>query len=230
MHTKEQLIERLEAMNLDCYEMVSDIKEDTSIQLADFEQLCLFIKKNNINVIFYRFEYPSTEDMQITEDVLDDLRIDDEIAQVMQEDFDQYNGEIDTLDFSRPYILTVCCLYQGCMIYIVESDYWFEAMGYHHPEIMAISMIEKRLDEIEHKKEETYKEREELRNQLREKILADTGFHKCTNKALRNAYAHKLWNTDESIHGLFYSPQNKLYDILIGTFIEEVWREYKGSL
>lgn len=162
MYTKELLINKLNEMNIDCYEMASDINEHLSIQLESFEQLFLFIKQHNIDTVFYRFEYVSADDLQITEGVLDDLYTDDEIFEIievieaMQGDFDKYNFSVSNLDFSRPYILSVCCLYQSHMIYSVESDYWFRELGYEYPKIKALSMIEERLEEIESKKEEAY--------------------------------------------------------------------------
>ena len=87
MHTMKQLIYKLDQMNLDYYEVESDINDDISIQLTDFDQLCLFIKKHNIDTVFYRFEYVSAEDLQITDKILDDLHIDNEIIDVMQKDF-----------------------------------------------------------------------------------------------------------------------------------------------
>ena len=230
MRTEKQLLQILNDNGIDYYEMASEINEDVAIQLVDFEQLCLFVKKHNIDTVFYRFEYPSADGLQITEEAIAELHIDDEIIAVMQKDFDDYNRSVGNLDFSRPYLLSVGCLYQGQMVFIMESDYWFEDWGYGHPKKMAISMIEEKLEDIENKKEEVYLEREEKRDQLRERLLADPNFHKCTNKELRRSYTQKLCNADKSIQDLFYSPKHGIYDIMIGAFIEEVWKEYKASL
>lgn len=230
MYTVKQLINKLNELSLDYYEMISDINEDMAIQLVDLEQLCRFIKKHNTGTVFYRFEYPSADGLQITEDVLSELHIDDDIIEVMKEDFNEYNRSVSNLDFSRPYLMSIGCLYQGHMVYIMESDYWFEDWGYGHPKKMALSMIEKKLEDIESKKKESYQKREEMRDRLRERLLADPNFHKCTNKELRRAYTRKLCNADRSIQDLFYSPTHGVYDIMIGAFIEEVWKEYKASL
>lgn len=131
MLTEQQLLQILNDNEIDCYEMASEINEDAAIQLVDFEQLCLFVKKHNIDTVFYRFEYPSADGLQITEDVLSELRIDDEIIAVLEKDFANYNRSVVNLDFSRPYLLSVGCLYQGHMVYILEADYWFEDWGIH---------------------------------------------------------------------------------------------------
>ena len=230
MHTEKQLIDKLNELHLDYYEMASDINEDVAIQLVDFEQLFLFLKKHNIDTVFYRFEYPSADALQITEDVLSKLYIDDVIMEIIKKDFEEYNRSVSNLDFGRPCLLSVSCLYQGHMVYIMESDYWFEDWGFGHPKRMAISMIEEKREAIKNKKEEARLKREELRGQLREKLLADPSFHKCTNKELRRSYTQKLCNADKSIQDLFYSPKHGIYDIMIGAFIEEVWKEYKASL
>lgn len=229
MQTVKQLLSALNEGNFDYYEIASSINEEASIQLVDFKQLCCFMKKHNINTVFYHLEYICAEDLQITEGVLDDLHIDDEIIDVMREEFNQYNRAVGNLDYSRPYLLAVSCLYQGNTVYILESDYWFEEWGYRNPKAAAISMIKEKLDDIECKKEEAFLKREELRNQLRKRILADANFHKCTNKGFRRAYLQTLWK-DKSIQKLFYSPKDGFYDIRIETFIEDIWREYKSSL
>jgi hypothetical protein len=92
-----------------------------------------------------------------------------------------------------------------------------------------MSMIEEELESIQNKKEESRLKREELREQLRKKLLKDPNFHKCTNRELRRSYTQKICDADKSIQDLFYSPKHGYYDIMIGAFIEEVWREYKGS-
>lgn len=227
---KENLERFLKEMNLDYYETASDISEETSIQLFDFEQLCLFIQKHNIDTVFYHYDYASADDLQITGNILADLHIDEEILAVMKQDFKKYNQAISHLDFARPYALTVYCIYQNQIIYIDEYDYWFRDMGYGIPEKAAITMIEDKLEEIDRKKEEAYEKRESLREQLRDQILSDKEFHKCTNRELRRSYTQKLCNNDTSIHDLFYSPRSGIFDIPIGTFIEEVWREYKANL
>ena len=89
MRTEKQLLQILNDNGIDCYEMASEINEDVAIQLVDFEQLFLFLKKHNIDTVFYRFEFPSADVLQITEDVLSELHIDDDIIEVMKKDFEE---------------------------------------------------------------------------------------------------------------------------------------------
>ena len=66
------------------------------------------------------------------------------------------------------------------------------------------------------------------REQLREEILQDEEFGKCTNQQLRRVYASKLFR-DKEIQELFYSPLYGNYDIRISDFVEDIWREYKAK-
>ena len=229
MYSKKDIIEKLKLLGCMSYETLSNVDENTAIRLLDFEALFSFIEKHSIGTAFYCFEYASAEDLQITESLIDEMCIDDEILSVVQADFENYNWKIKKLDFTRPYSLTVYCIYNNYILYVDECDYWFKDRGFEMPQKMARLMIEQKLDDIDNKKEEEYNKREELRNELKKKILADKEFHKCTNKELRRYYTQKLYNSDET-HGLFYSPKHGVYDIHLSTFIEEVWREYKASI
>ena len=229
MYSKKAIVEKLELLGCTCYETRSNVDENTAIRLLDFTSLFSFIKKHNIDTVFYCFEYASVEDLQITGSLVEEMRIDDEILSVVKADFENYNGTIKKLDFTRPYSLTVYCIYSNYIFYVDEFEYWFRDQGFGIPKKMAISMIEQKLDEIDIKKEEEFVKREKMRNQLREKMLKDKEFHKCTNKELRRFYTQQLYNKDE-VHRLFYCPKYGVYDIPLSTFVEEVWREYKANL
>ena len=229
MLKKKELTRKLSEQNLDFYETVSDVLDDNAIELGNLEELLTFISRHGIDTIFFHYDYATAEELQITDMVIDKLNIDEEIQAVMQTTFQKYNRRVEQLDFSCPYSLTVYCIYQNFIIYCDDFDYWFREMGYGVPQKIALELIEEQLDAISRKKEKAAQEREKKRSQLRQRILEDESFHKCTNKELRRAYTQKLWNSDESIQALFYSPKHGLYDIMIGVFIEEVWREYKES-
>ena len=227
MQTKESLLKIFEEMALDYYETLSDIDEE-AIELTDFEDFCRFVKKHKIDTVFYCFAYTSVKDYEITETLLGN--IDEEIVNVMREDFNKYNQEVNSLDFDRPVVLTISCLYQGRTIFVAECDNWLEELGYEDPKRTVYSMVQSRMDEIRNEKEEASAKREKLREKLREKILTDPDFHNCTNKDLRRLYTSKIVQADKSIEPLFYSPKFGLYDIGINIFVEDIWREYNASL
>lgn len=229
MLQKKELISKLSEKNLDFYETVSDVPDDNAIELEHLEELLTFVSRRGIDTIFFHYDHATAEELQITDLVIDKLNIDEEIQEAMQATFQKYNRRVEQLDFSRPYSLTVYCIYQNFIIYCDDFDYWFREMGYGLPQKAAIELIEEQLDAITRKKEKAAQEREQKRNQLRQRILEDENFHKCTNKELRRAYTQKLWNSDESIQALFYSPKHGIYDIMIGAFIDEVWKEYKAT-
>ena len=84
MLTKKQLIDKFTKMNMNCYEVLSDISEETAFRLTNFEQLCLFANNHNIDAIFYCFEYASAENLEITDSLLDELEMDLEIRMIMR--------------------------------------------------------------------------------------------------------------------------------------------------
>lgn len=229
MITKELLLSKLSDMDLKCYETASDVSELAAIQMISLEQLLEFIVKHKIDTVFYHYDFVSAELLQITDEVIADLDIDDEIARILQGDFEEYNREIEKLDFSRPYNLVVYCIYQNYILCFCEQDIWFVKNGFGDPKKAAMAMIKNKLAVLDKKMEDSETRRMELREQLREKILADESFHRCTNKDLRKAYTSRLWK-DKSIQELFYTPMHGLFDIPIHVFIEEIWREYKDSM
>lgn len=219
MLTKKQLIDKFSEMNINCYEVLSDINEETAFRLTNFEQLCLFANNHNIDAVFYRFEYASAEDLEITDSLLDELEMDLEIRTVMRFDFEKYNNDVRKLDFGRPHMLSVFCLYQGHIIYIKELDYWYRDIGYYHPQTMVWSLIENNtmLKMV----------RESRREELRRRILADPQFHECADENMMRHYAVLLNNSDESVRKLFFAPGFGCYDITAIEFVENIWHEYK---
>lgn len=134
------------------------------------------------------------------------------------------------LDFTKPILLTVYCVFQGVAYSVEEKDYWFIDEGFDMPETAALEIVTRYLEDIADTKkanaEKIYKEREVLKRQ----ILKDREFQACTNVTLRRGYADKLCRGNKYIHDLFYMERGGLKDITILTFIEQIWREYKQSL
>lgn len=229
MVLKEQLVQTLKAMKLDVYETVSDVEQDSSIQLLNFDELCRFIQKHNVDTVFYHYAYTSSEALEIDNEVIEQLNVDGDMLEVLEEKFDEYNKSILKLDFGKPYSLTIYCTYQNFVYFVTEIDFWFKDEGIELPLQAAISLVNKYRDDIIETKKSARQKRDHGRTQLRNQILNDENFHKCSNIQLRRAYAQKLFNGNHELQSLFSSKEHGLYDIPIQTFIEEIWREYKES-
>ena len=229
MISMEDIQRKCKQLGLICYETDNDICEEASVKLCSLDDFLSFVKNSHTSIVFYHYDYADAESLQITQEVLEDLHIDDDVLEVAQDDLDEYNRSVNQLDFSQPYALTVYCIFQGVVVFFDEYNYWFREKGFDIPKKVAISIINSKFEEIKNKKKVSDDLREEKREQLKQKILADARFQKCTNIQLRRAYTQRLAEEDKTVMKLFYSPKHGIYDIPIGTFIEEVWREYKAS-
>ena len=229
MVLKEQLVQTLRAMGLDIYETASDVEQDSSIQLLDLDELCRFIQTHSVDTAFYHYAYTSADDLKIDSEVIEQLNIDSDMWEVLEEKFEEYNESILKLDFSRPYSLTVYCTYQNFIYFVSEVDFWFNNEGVELPLQAARCVVNKYRDDIIATRKAAKQKREQGRKQLRNQILNDEDFHKCSNIQLRRAYTQKIFNGNKELQRLFFSKEHGLYDIPFQTFIEEIWREYKES-
>lgn len=230
MRTEEELLELFKNVNLDSYKVNTEINESNSMQLMTIEDLVTFSCKHNIDTVFYNYTFIDEDVLSITEEVTSNLRLDEDTLSVLQDKFDEYNESLLKLDFNKPVNLKVYCVYQGVIFFVQEEDYWFETEEYGMPERTCVELSTKYLEEIITEKENKKQMINDARSKLREQILFDEEFHKCTNLQLRRMYANKMFQNNKDNQNLFYSEKEGLYDITILTFIEDVWREYKNSL
>ncbi len=98
------------------------------------------------------------------------------------------------------------------------------------PEKVCVELANEYFEDILTEKKNKKQMITDARNKLREQILNDEEFQKCTNIELRRMYANKILKNSNNNRSLFYSEKGGLYDVPINTFIEDVWREYKDSL
>ncbi|MTI47852.1 MAG: hypothetical protein FH761_08425 [Firmicutes bacterium] len=230
MKTEDELLELFKNANLDSYKVSADTNVTNAMKLMTIENLIEFSCKQNIDTIFYNYTFINEDVLSITEDVKSNLRLDEDILSILQDKFDEYNDSLLELDFDKPVYLNVYCIYQGVIFCVQEEDYWFEKQGFGMPEEVCLKLYTKYFEDIVTEKENKEQMISKARNELREKILSDEEFHKCTNIHSRRMYANKMFKNNENNQKLFYCENGGLYDISINTFIEYVWREYKNAL
>jgi len=224
----EVLKNQFKELSINCYEVNSNIDDTQKIEFISFDNLLAFAFQNNIKNFFYEYSFASAENLIINEDIFLKLHYDVDILNILSNEIKSYNKKIEELDFSKPFSIDIFCINQGFIYLYSEYDFWFTNFGIEKPENALIHLMDKHLQKIITAKKEkenwVYKER----NKLKEKILADPKFHKCTNSTLRNVYLRELLKENPEIHNLFYSEENQqLYDIPSSSFIEIAWREFK---
>lgn len=229
MITKEKLLKCLTDESFFIYESLATDNIGT-IELTSLEILIDFAKKHSVDTFFYHYTYADEDDLLIDEDVISELRLDSEALYILEDKFEEYNSNVEMLDFTKPIFLNVYCVFQGVAYSVEEKDYWFIGEGFEMPETAALEIATRYLDDIADTKkanaEKIYKEREVLKRQ----ILNDKEFHACTNATLRRGYADKLCRGNKYIRDLFWLERGGLRDITFLAFIEQIWKEYKQSI
>jgi hypothetical protein len=230
MRTEKELLDMFKGSKLDSYKLNTEFDGTNTIELMTIEDLIEFSCKQNIRALFYNYAFIDEDALSITDDIISNLRLDEEDLSILQDKFDDYNQRISELDFSKPVYLKVYCVYQGIVFYIREDDYWFIDQGFSFPETVCMELVTEHFEDIVIEKKNKLQTITDARDKLREQILKDEEFHKCTNIELRRMYATKIFKNNEFNKSLFYREKGRLYDITANTFIEHVWKEYKESI
>lgn len=236
MKTVEEVEKLFSDVSLLAYQVETkgSLKNGCQLMLAgkDIPDLITFAKRRNIDTVFYHFIYFDPDQMCIDDDVLDTLKMKSELIESFQPTIEKYNAEIEELDFSKPAGLIVYCIYQGVFIYIQEDDDWLSALGYDDAHIAAMKLFTKDADRIVEQVKKLAEKRQERRDECHQIIIDDPKFHICTNATMRRNYANVFFNknSNRKYYDAFYSEEHGYYDISTMGFIEEIWREFKGSL
>lgn len=230
MWSEEKLLELLKKSKIDGYKLNTAFDGINTMQLVNTEDLLFFSCRHNIDTVFYNYTFINEDALNITEDVTSNLKFDEDTLSVLQAKLDDYNKSLLKLEFNKPVYLEVYCIYQGVVFFIREDDYWFVELGFGMPETVCVEFANDYFEDIIAEKKRKKQMITDSRNKLREQILNDEEFQKCTNIELRRMYADKIFNNSKYNQSLFRSEKSGLYDVPINTFIEEVWREYKDSL
>ena len=232
MRTEQELLGLLKDIKLDGYKVDVQIDKTNSMELMSIEDLIHFSCKHDIDTMFYCYSFIDEDVLRIDDETISNLRFGEDVLSVLQNKFDEYNESISKLDFSNPVSLNLYCIYQGVVLFIQEDDYWFIEQGFSMPETACLELVDEYWEDIAIEREKKKQEIIKGRKKLREQILNDDEFKKCTNEKLRRAYTHKVFgcNGTYPYQHLFYTKKGEPIDILIFSFVEDIWREYKASL
>lgn len=192
------------------------------------DDLLNFMSVENIRTGFYGYGnyFPGYFDIT-EEDVIEKCDVQDAWSLIKQE-ASKHNDKVSSLDYSEPFGLIVFCMYNGSKVGIVEINMWGSE---YETETVINDMLENRQKELADKKAEEWQKILNQRETMRQKILADDSFYRCTNLSLRRSYAKSFFEKSSNSHfrDAFYSKEHGVYDILINDFIEDIWREIKQT-
>lgn len=207
------------------------------IQFETFEKLQDFMSDQNINTIFFAKYYDNYNNYIITEETFRKARIyfDYNIIDIISDDIDKYNKEILKIDFDKPCAIVITCIFQGqyCFVYL-EDDKSFDENKLIGAEEKLYEIIEKNKMNIDKQENENKKIIENLKEEVREKILKDEKFLLCTTKQLRKNYTRTLFKEKLGNH---YKLLKDIWttDAPVGVytdaidFVEMIWKEIKQN-
>ncbi|MBO5349048.1 MAG: hypothetical protein J6A89_04440 [Clostridia bacterium] len=207
------------------------------IQFENFEKLQNFMSDQNINTIFFSKYYDSYENYVITEETFRNARsyFDYNIIDIISDDIDKYNQEILKIDFNKPCSVVISCVFQGQYCFVcLEDDKSFDEDKLIGAEEKLYEIIEKNKMNIDKQENENKKIIENLKEEVREKILKDEKFLLCTTKQLRKNYTRTLFKEKLGNH---YKLLKDIWttDAPVGVytdaidFVEMIWKEIKQN-
>mgnify|MGYP003602419201 CR=1 FL=1 len=212
--------------------------EDKFIKLENenIDNLVTFAKSNDLKSIFYYYTYYDTEDYMIKEDDIEEEigeRLDyfeQGLIDAFMAEVEEYNKKAADMDLSKPFQLCFFAIYQG---YFIGGYYHDEDMDSDYSEDNYHKLL--KLVEKYFSREEFIKKQEqemqlgkqkkiEVLTRLKEYILNDPEFHKCTNDSLRLMYKTNLCKTNKD-----YSEYHKKEHYRAVRFIDALWKEHKNN-
>ncbi|MEL7672046.1 hypothetical protein [Methanobacterium sp.] len=226
------VIDKLAENDIDTFEVdTSDSQLETLITLknSNVEEFLRFIKSHNITTVFYNKAFYDPDIFKITDQVIS--RLDDDLLKLLAYEIDNYNIQIDDIDFSRPIQITYFALYQGQKVGFFESDYWHLDEGLLLGKEKYLDLIESyecAIDDVLERRKET---EEKLKSDLETLIYEDEQFLLCTNQRLRLSYIQQLLNKKNLVQyrELFTHGSEFINPRTAQNYIDLVWKKLKVS-
>ena len=212
--------------------------EDRFINLEDenIDNLITFVKTNDLKSIFYCYTYYDKEDYMIKDENIDEeigeklYYFEQNVIDSFMAEVEDYNKKAADMDLSKPFELCFFAIYQG---YFIGGYYQDEYLNSDHSEDYydtLLELVDKYFSEDEYNKKqeqeskESRQQRIEVLNRLKEHVLNDPEFHKCTNDSLRHVYKINLYNTNKD-----YCEYQKKEHYLAVRFIDALWKAHRNK-
>lgn len=195
-----------------------------------------FVHSQKINAVFGCEVFEDAEDYLITTEIIEaelGKYEAEEMSNIIIEDIRKYNEKVCEVDFNIPFLYIVACLYEGQYFYTkMRVDRGINESFLIAPEEKLQEIVINNEKNIQKKSQERRKTIDQLKKELKEIIVNDDKFLKCTNKALRMSYIKdllangldehfeplkKFWIA-ESVKGVYQEPID---------LVELIWRELK---
>lgn len=214
-----------------------DALNERAVVLADnnINALISYAKDNNVKYIFYEYSYEEKEDYIIDKDYIMTQFPDsfNEFYKIASNDISKHNKNVNEIDFEQPYLMEAFCIHQGAYVLTRQHVDWVENLLDAENMVRELRLkYNKQVDELRLKTEtENEKHNELIREELRDKILSDEAFSRCTNQKMRRYYIEDLLKRTENKK--YIEPFKTIGDFYMGravAFVEDLWalKKYSG--
>ena len=191
-----------------------------------------FVLQQKIHCVFAYEHYDFIEDYLVTEKIIEEegKRLKDEFLNELMPQIEQYNKQIEKINFDVPAMILLMCIYESKSFYtILDNNVTNDLIEPKEVFKEICNQNEEKLNEININ---TKKEIEKLKQELREIVLADNKFLLCTNKDLRMSYAKSLLREKLDAH---FQPLKTHWDhygngplyFEAYNFFDMIWNELK---
>lgn len=203
-----------------------DVINKITMKSQNINDIFKFAKENDIHTIFYGYYYYDKEFYTIDLKNLEE-KYDKEVVDMMKRDVIEYNKKVNSIDFEKPIILVVYCIYNGCSITVELYDEWIEKEDILAGHEKMDLIFEQNQEKLESYIDKKAKQRDiELEN-LKQIIFQDEQFKKSTNKNLRTDYIYKFLEKNPNYSELFNYENGVRFNAY--KWIDIIWREYKDN-
>lgn len=228
--SREALVKMIEDSGFYGIEVENSFEDDVinkiTMKSKDINDIFKFARENDLHTIFYGYYYYDKDFYTIDLKKFEE-KYDREVVDMMKKDVIEYNKKVNSIDFEKPIILVVYCIYNGCSITVELYDEWIEKeniLAGHEKMDLIFEQNQEKLESYIDKKE---KQRDiELEN-LKQIIFQDEQFKKSTNKNLRTDYIYKFLEKNPDYSELFNYGNGVRFNAY--KWIDIIWREYKDN-
>ena len=174
---------------------VTDTPQDKiCLETSDIQVLLNYIKKNNINTIFYCYRQADERSYELPEYIDEDLR------QLADAEIQSQIDFISGIDFNQTASLELFCINYNTIISMNVTAPWIKTLPTAKEFICQLrEKYENDLNEIKTLRSINMEGvLEELKKELRDILIDDTNFQLCSNKNLRLNYIRNFLNKKEN--------------------------------
>ncbi len=247
LYSEEDLLKLLNnagltALKCDFYKDANRVDLETD----DIKVIIDYAKANQIKHIFYCYEYMDEDDYILDEDELiltlpkdplthplDYEEYADDFLKLAQKDIANYKSSVRSIDFNKPIRLVIICVHNGMMITIHTME--SQAKKLQLPEMFIKSLYSKYYATLTQRRAarwlEIQSQKETILKELKDTILSDSEFAKCTSHSKRLSYIKDLLNRPESqrFRKVFSSEIGNVIWYDASNFVDKLYSEIKNK-